>query len=82
MVNKYDNAKIQLGIAISRHRENKPVKLRLNNVSGVFILWAIGISISTMIFIIEMFWYKIFKKNRLNRDLKKIRMHWSGQVLK
>lgn len=61
-MNKYDNGKIQLGITISRHRENTPVQLKLGNVSGAFILWAMGLSLAAIFFIAEHIRYAISKK--------------------
>lgn len=56
----HDDSKIQLGIAISRHRENQgPVRLNTNHLSGVFIIWAFGITMSSMVFLVEQVIHKL-----------------------
>lgn len=60
---KHDNSKIQLGIAISRQKESTElVSLGLGHLSGIFILWIIGIALAIVAFIIE--WICYYRKKR------------------
>lgn len=55
--------KIQLSISTSRDRPRiGPVKLKLDHVSGAFILLAIGCVCATTVFMIELIWYRYQKK--------------------
>lgn len=64
----HDDSKIQLGIAISRHRENQgPVTLKTHHLIGVFIIWALGMTISITVFCIEQVVYKL--KSRMQIDV-------------
>lgn len=50
----HDDSKMQLGISISRHRENQgPISLKTNHLVGVFIIWAFGVLISILAFVAE-----------------------------
>lgn len=53
-VKRYSDNKIQLGISLSRHRDQQgPIRLTPAHISGALILWGIGIGLSTVIFLIE-----------------------------
>lgn len=51
---RYNNNKIQLGISVSRHRDNQgPVRLQPSHIVGALIIWGIGIGFSVIAFIFE-----------------------------
>lgn len=69
-ISMHDNSKIQLGISISRHRENQgPISMKPKHLIGVFIIWAFGMSVSLAVFLVEQFGRKFEnnKRIRMNR---------------
>lgn len=67
-VAQHGNSKIQLGISISRDRDNiGPVSLTLDQVSGAFILLAIGCICAISAFVLELMWHQYKKKQNIHR---------------
>jgi hypothetical protein len=56
IVGRFADNKVQQIIGQSRNHENVgPIKLQLTHFSGAFILWAIGLGISFLVFVGELF---------------------------
>lgn len=77
-ITKYNNAKIQLEISSSRqHDKNDPTQLTMDHLVGIFILWSMGISISIIVFIVELIMGKL--KSGKKKKSKFIFLNWYGE---
>lgn len=60
---KYQNWKLQLAIATSRRKENPlPSSLSFDRVSGCFILWGVGCGISSLVYVIELLFVRLYRR--------------------
>lgn len=56
VISKYSNMKVHLGVV--NEQQQKLFALRISNLSGVFSIWLIGVTVATLIFIGEIQWNK------------------------
>lgn len=70
IVDKYLNFKVQLGLKlIKSHRKLQskgPTKLHVSHLTGAIYVWSFGLSISIVILLIEILYFKYSKSNNLH----------------
>lgn len=62
---KYCDNKVQLGVATSRgsqYESHETVALHLSHLMGAFIIWFIGLVVSTVIFVTENYLWNTGRK--------------------
>lgn len=65
-VNKYESSKIQLRIKTSRRRDTVgPISLELKHAVGFFVIWAFGLVLAFVVFVVELIVSKMTRKSNL-----------------